>query len=352
MSIILLFAGIIFALAGGALFWSQLQALLFFDKTDGEVIAIEKRTTPPRNSKKEGGPMYYPVIEYIGKGNKLTFTGSTGSGWPAYDIGEQVKVLYSYQKKEARLKSMTPLVAGTIFTLIGIGLCYFFFATYTFSVFSTAAYAVVGFLIITKSRKALQKRDINSFDELKESFRNTEMKTRKGIRPEQSQRINDPSELGREVTKQQPGMKYVGPVFTLVGLAAIGLSIYLGMQRAEFLEKALKADGKVIELIESRSDDSYVYYPRVEFNLPETDRVLTFRHESGSNPPSYRIGESVSVLYDPQNPQNAIIDAGLFNWMGAGLSSMLGILFAAAGLSIIKNRRKYRKLTKPDLSSG
>ncbi|MGK7369289.1 MAG: DUF3592 domain-containing protein [Candidatus Halalkalibacterium sp. M3_1C_030] len=344
MDIILLLAGIIFAFAGGALIWSQLQALLFFDKTDGEVIAIEKKTTPPRDSKKEGGPMYYPVIEYIGKGNKLTFTGSTGSSWPAYDIGDQVKVLYSYQKKEARLKSMTPFVVGLIFSLIGIALCYFFIVNYTFSVFSTAAYAVVGFLLITKVRKALQKRDINSIDELKESFRNTEMKTRKGTQPEQSQRISDPAELSRQVIKRQPAMKYVGPVFTLAGLSVIALSIYLGMQRAEFLGTALKANGKVIELIESRSDDSYVYYPRVEFSLAETDRVFTFRHESGSNPPSYSVGESVSVLYDPQNPQNAIIDAGIFNWTGTGLASILGILFTAAGVSTLKNWFKYKKL--------
>ncbi|HKL17925.1 MAG TPA: DUF3592 domain-containing protein [Halalkalibaculum sp.] len=343
MDIILLLVGVIFALAGGALIWSQLYALLFFDRTDGKVIALERRTTPAGNSKKEGGPMYYPVIEYIGKGNKLTFTGNTGSGWPAYEIGEEVKVLYSYEKKEARLKSMVPILVGFVFALVGLALSYYFIITYTFSVFSTVIYVVAGYLIIRQVRKAMKKRDINSIDELKESFRNTEMKTKRGTDPEQSIRIHSSEELNREIYRKSKGLKFAGPVFTLVGLATIGLSIYLGMERAEFLETAAAASGKVTELIESRSDDSYVYYPMVEFTVPGSDRAVIFRHDSGSNPPSYSVGEVVSVLYDPQNPANAIIDGGLFNWMGTGITSFLGIVFTAAGISIFSHRRKQKK---------
>lgn len=344
MDIILLLVGVLFAVAGAALIWTQLKALLFFDRTEGKVVAIEKRTTPSGDSTKEGGPMYYPVIEYIGKGNKLTFTGSTGSSWPAYDIGEKVKVLYSYRKEKARLKSMVPIMAGLIFALVGLGLCYYFVITFTFSVFSTVIYGLIGVLVITRVNKALKRRDINSFDELKESFRNTEMKTKKGTAPEQSVTIYDSDELRQEVYKKSKGLKFAGPVFTLVGLATIGLSVYLGMERAEFLETAVTASGKVTELIESRSDDSYVYYPMVQFTVPGSDRAVTFRHDTGSNPPSYRVGEDVSVLYDPQNPGNAIIDGGLFNWMATGISSLLGFVFTAAGISTFKHWRKQKKL--------
>ena len=344
MDIILLLVGVLFTFAGGALIWTQLKALLFFNKTDGKVIALEKRTTPAGNSKKEGGPMYYPVIEYIGKGNILTFTAKTGSGWPAYEIGEKVKVLYSFDKKEARLKSMVPVIAGLIFTLVGLALIYFFFVTFTFSVFSAIIYIVVGGLIISRVKKALKKRDIHSFDELKESLRNTEMKTKRGTEPEQNLRIHDQNELNREVYNKSKELKYAGPVFTLVGLATIGLAVYLGLERAEFLETAVAASGKVTELIETRSDDSYVYYPMVEFTVPGSDRVVTFRHDSGSNPPAYRVGEVVSVLYDPQNPAEAIIDGGLLNWMATALTSLLGFVFTAAGITTFNHRRKQKKL--------
>ncbi|NGP75402.1 DUF3592 domain-containing protein [Balneolaceae bacterium YR4-1] len=345
MDIILLLVGAIFAFAGFAILWNQLYALLYFDRAVGKVIALERRTTPESNSRKKGGPMYYPVVEYIGKGNMLTFTGNTGSNWPAYEIGEEVNVLYSYDTKDAQLKSAVPLFIGLIFGLIGLGLCYYFFITFTFSLFSMAIYAFGGILIVRQVKKGLKKRDINSLDELKESFRNTEMKTKKGTAPEQSVRINNTEELNREVFKKSKGLKYVGPVFTLVGLALVGLSIYLGMKRAEFLETALTASGEVTRLIESRSDDSYVYYPMVEFTVPGSEQAITFRHDSGSNPPSYSVGEVVSVLYDPQNPHNAIIDGGLLNWFATALTSLLGLIFAGVGISSVISWQKYKRIT-------
>lgn len=344
MDIVLLLMGLLFLLAGIALFWHQLQALIYFTLVNGKVVAIEKRTTPPTDSKKQGGPIYYPVIEYIVKGNKKTFTGSTGSSWPTRQIGESVTVLYSSQKDEARVKSLIPLIFGVIFGAVGIGLCYIFVSRFTFSLLSLAAYLVVCALIFNSGRKALKKRDISSFDELKESFRNTEMKTRKGVIVEQSNRIYDSDELAEDLIEKSKGLKYVGPTFTLIGLLSLGAAIYLGIQRANFLETAITARGEVVNLIEKRSDDSYVYYPVVEFTLPGSFDVLTFQHDSGSNPPSYTIGEQVQVLYDPENPQNAIIDAGLWNWMATGLVSTLGLLFTMVGISSVKQWKKYRKV--------
>lgn len=344
MDIVLLIVGVIFALVGGVLIWKQLQALIYFSPVEGKVVAIEKRTTPAKGSKKQGGPMYYPVIEYIGSGNIKTLTGSIGSSRPMHEIGERVTVLYSRKKDEARLKSMVTLVMGLFFGLAGLGLCYLFIQVFTFSYFSMAAYAVGGILLVNSGRKALKKRDINSLDELKESFRNTEMKTSKGAGPEETVRIYDPAELTEDIREQSKGLKYVGPVFTVVGLLAIALGVYLGMERADFLETALNADGTVIKLHERRSDDSYVYYPVVEFKLPGSDDVLSFEHDSGSNPPSYRVGEQVQVLYNPRNPRNAIIDAGLFNWFGPGIASVLGLIFVAVGISSIKQWIKHKKL--------
>lgn len=344
MDIVLLIVGVIFAIVGGALIWKQLQALIYFSPVEGKVIAIERRTTPAKGSKKQGGPMYYPVIEYIGSGNIKTLTGSMGSSRPMHEIGESVTVLYSKVKNEARLKSMATMIMGLIFFLAGIGLCYLFIQIFTFSYFSMAAYAAGGIFIVYKGRQALKKRDINSLDELKESFRNTEMKTRKGIEPEEPVRIYDPAELTEDISRQSKGLKYAGPVFTVVGLLVMALGVYLGMERADFLETALTADGEVIKLIERRSDDSYVYYPVVEFKLPGSSDVLSFEHDAGSNPPSYSVGEQVQVLYEPGNPRNAIIDAGLFNWFAPGLASILGLIFASVGISSIRQWMKQKKL--------
>ena len=346
MEIGLLFGGCIFSLIGGALIWQQLSALLYFSKTTGTVVALEKRTTPASGSKKKGGPMYYPVIEYIAKGNKKSFTGSMGVSWPYYEIGEEVKVLYSVKKDQARIKSMIPFVMGIIFGGVGVALCIAFFNTFSFSFFSTGFSVFIGFMIIRGIWKALKKRDISSWDELKESFRNTKMKTKEGIKPEQTLVINSAEELDLDKAKKTKTLKYVGPIFTLVGIAVLALGIYLGIERKNFLETALSTDGEVVELNRKRSDDSYVYYPVVEFSPPGSTNTLTFEHDSGSNPPSYSVGESVEVLYDPQNPNEAIIDAGLMNWFGTGIASFLGLIFTLVGVSSVRRWSKYRKVVK------
>jgi len=337
----LLFGAIIFLLVGLLLFWRQLEALLYFKKVKGKVVALEKRSTPARDSKKEGGPMYYPVIEYIAWGNQKTFTGSMGTSWPTHQIGDEIDVLYSRKKDEARLKSMVPLVMGVVFAGVGVLLFIWFIHTFSFSFFSIGITAVVGIYLIVQIRKGLKKRDISSIDELKESFRNTDMKTRKGTAPEQKLLIESNEELKQDITRSSKNLKYVGPIFTLIGVGVLALGVYLGMERADFLQTALPADGEVIQLNERRSDDSYVYYPVVSFILPGTERTLTFEHDSGSNPPSYSVGEQVSVLYDPDNPQQAIIDAGLLNYMGAGIASLLGSIFALVGISSIRHYRKH-----------
>ncbi len=341
MEIGLLFGAIIFLLVGIYLFWRQLEALLYFKRVKGKVVALEKRITPARGSKKEGGPMYYPVIEYIAWGNQKTFTGSMGSSWPAYQIGDEIDVLYSRKKDEARLKSIVPLVMGLVFAGIGVLLLFWFISVFSLSWFSIGISTVVGIYLIVQIRKGLKKRDISSLDELKESFRNTDMKTRKGIDPEQKLLIESNAELQQDITRSSKNLKYVGPIFTAIGVGVLALGVYLGMERVDFLETALQADGEVIQLNERRSDDSYVYYPVVSFILPDTDRTLTFEHDSGSNPPSYSVGEQVPVLYDPDNPQQAIIDAGLLNYMGAGIASLLGVIFALVGISSIRYYRKH-----------
>lgn len=347
MDIVLLFIGAIFLLAGTLLFWQQLQALLYFKKVPGKVIALEKRGTPASGSKKEGGPMFYPIIEYIARGNIKTFTGSMGSGSPIYRIGEEVSVLYSRKKDEARLKSMIPLVMGSIFAGVGVLMFVIFINVFTFSYFSMAATGAMGIFILVQIRKGLKKRDISSFDELKESFRNTNMKTRKGIAPEHKELITTNDQLQKVEAKSAEKLKFVGPLFTVIGLGVLALGIYLGKERADFLDTALSAKGQVIDLNERRSDDSYVYYPVVEFNLPGTDQVFTFEHDSGSNPPSYSVGEEVTVLYAPDSPGTAIIDAGILNYMGAGIASLLGLIFSVVGIASSRKHLKYRKSMHP-----
>jgi len=346
MEILFLLAGLLFGFIGLYFIWDHIRFLASARTVRGTVTAVEKRTTPADHSKKQGGPIYYPVIKYIADGNYKTFTSRYGMSLPQYEIGETIDVAYSRKRDEARIKQVTPFIVGGIFAAIGIGMCVLFFHVFRFSLISAGMSAAVVVSIFFSGRKLLRRHDISTLDELKESFRNTNMKTRRGTAPEETQLLTDRRELQGDVYKASKSLKWIGPLFTVVGIAVVVLGVYLGKNRAEFLEVAQLSEGEVISLNSRRSDDSYVYYPVVRYTPPGGSSPLTFEHDVGSNPPSYDVGERVQVLFHPDDPTNAIIDAGIMNWFGPGLALLLGLVFATAGIFSVNHWHKIKKSKK------
>ncbi|PIX18670.1 MAG: DUF3592 domain-containing protein [Deltaproteobacteria bacterium CG_4_8_14_3_um_filter_51_11] len=128
----------------------------------------------------------------------------------------------------------------------------------------------------------------------------------------------------------ESGFKIIGWVFTLVaiGLLAAGAIVYRHTER--FIERALVAEGSVVELERRES----VYHPVVSFRAND-GKTVTFSSSIGSRPPSYRKGEKVRVLYDSLNPEDATI-AGVFSlWFPVMILGGIGAVFFLIGGSFI-----------------
>jgi len=346
MEIGFLLVGLLFAFLGLYLIWDHLQFLATAQTVRGTVKAIEKRTTPAEKSRKEGGPIYYPVIQYFAEGKSHTFTSRFGISMPQYEIGETLTVVYSRKGNEARIKQKSPYIFGGIFAVIGIGLCVLFFHIFSFSFWSMVIAAVFTVSFLYSGRKKLRQHDISTLDEFQEAFRNTNMKTKRGTEPEETRLITDKQQLTNDIYKTSKSLRWAGPLFTIIGITAVVLGIYLGKNQATFLEVAQAGVGEVISLNSKSSNDGYVYYPVVRYSPPGSDQAITFEHNVGSNPPSYAVGDPVPVLYHPDNPANAIIDAGILNWVGPGIALLLGLVFTAAGIYSINHWRKLKKSQK------
>jgi hypothetical protein len=61
-----------------------------------------------------------------------------------------------------------------------------------------------------------------------------------------------------------------------------------------------------------------------------------------ARPPMYATGDSVGVLYDPDNPSSARIDHGRWNRAVPILIGGFGLLFCFAGLWVVKRRSTSR----------
>lgn len=112
-------------------------------------------------------------------------------------------------------------------------------------------------------------------------------------------------------------------VFLASGLAFLGVAGWLYFQENQFAINALAAEGQVIGLAESIDSENGAisYAPIVRFQT-EGGRMFDFQSPYYASPPAYEIGQSVSVLYPPENPRDAVLQ-------GAG--NLMVLIFAIVG---------------------
>jgi hypothetical protein len=126
-------------------------------------------------------------------------------------------------------------------------------------------------------------------------------------------------------------------------LAAVGL--VLAYHTYTFSHHAQQASGVVLENIsrvshDSEGKDQTYYYPRVRFHIAGGQDIV-FEGDAGSAPPAHAVGETVTVLYAPQDPKHAIIKDWTM-WFLAGICGLIGTIFAGIGSGVLvwQQRRK------------
>ena len=111
--------------------------------------------------------------------------------------------------------------------------------------------------------------------------------------------------------------KYLLP---LIGICLLTVSFFFQQKTRSFLAQAVKADGVVIDLASSHSSHGTTYAPVVRF-VSQDGTPIQFTSSSSTNPPSYRRGQKVQVVYNQTNPYEAKINSFMSLW---GLPSIVG----------------------------
>jgi hypothetical protein len=143
-------------------------------------------------------------------------------------------------------------------------------------------------------------------------------------------------------------LKIVRWVFTIVGIGLLLGSLFVYQNTRSFLAQAVEANGTVIGLEHSRSSStsssgsSSTYRPVVEFTTAAGKRI-EFTSSVGSNPPSYREGEPVTVLYLAAEPYRAKIKSFFSLWFGLIILLGLGLPFTGVGVGMGLVQSRSRK---------
>ncbi|MEI6533505.1 MAG: DUF3592 domain-containing protein [Candidatus Roizmanbacteria bacterium] len=148
---------------------------------------------------------------------------------------------------------------------------------------------------------------------------------------------------------QKNALSFIGGFFAFIGIIFICVTVWQGSEEMNFLKSASSAKGMVTDVQMVSDDEGSVYHPVVSFKT-ESNKNIIFQGQVGSNPPEYKTGDTVTVKYEKNSPNNAQIENMINQWFLPGIFGILGTIFASIGLVIVivqmkKNDNKNWLLT-------
>lgn len=125
--------------------------------------------------------------------------------------------------------------------------------------------------------------------------------------------INAVEKAGGVVNRLQLGCWIVFANLFLGGFCLWG--VYAGYVSWQLDQNGETTTGIVTSLEESSDGDGgcCVYSPVIEFEA--NGQTYSFEGDNASDPPAYDVGEEVSVLYDPADPNTAQINKWTERWL-------------------------------------
>ncbi len=94
----------------------------------------------------------------------------------------------------------------------------------------------------------------------------------------------------------------VGLVLLPMSLLILLVGVWLYLRTRGFISTAGQATARVVAL--QMDEAGEVYYPIFEFTTAD-GKMLRIKGSTGSNPPRHKVGDVVSLLYDPRRPEDA-----------------------------------------------
>jgi hypothetical protein len=138
--------------------------------------------------------------------------------------------------------------------------------------------------------------------------------------------------------RQRTQLRRLAPFLVLAGIGLLALGVHQSRLLLRLQSTGVRTPGIVTSLVSSSSgNDGVTYHPIVAYTDGHGRKVV-FRDSVGTNPPMYRVGQAVTVLYAPGDEARAVLDRGLWNWLPSVILYVLGAAVFAGGLAALRSR--------------
>ena len=121
-------------------------------------------------------------------------------------------------------------------------------------------------------------------------------------------------------------------VFTNVGFGVLIFAIHRFVWEVRLSRRATATDGVVVGIEEQDSGEGTTFHTKVEFETRDCAKHV-FTSDFGTGWRGHQLGQVVRVLFDPERPQNAIIETQLY--VGPLLFGFVGAFFAGIGFVML-----------------
>jgi Protein of unknown function (DUF3592) len=310
---------------GNALYW-RVHAL----RVSGTVVGVIAE-----------GNVYIPVYRYtLPNGQSCEAKSDTGSNLlRGKETGRTVPLLISpHQPAEARDASNHVLeLIGLVIALPGLWLGYTALSAYPITAMTWIMGAAMLFYLAERGyRIFVPKGQHLTIEEWKKRLAAGHLPAIDLTKVRRIEDIASPAAVQNAQQLQWRNAKWLRPVMALLAVVLLVVGIRQSMTIMHLQSAGLRAPGEVVRLSEERSSGHYSYYPIVRFRAANNVRV-EFKDSIGSNPPSRRVGDKVTVLYLPDDLASAIIDRGVWgNWILPAVLFLFCAIVAGIGIALAR----------------
>lgn len=325
----LIFWGLGGLLVGNAIYWRRHAVRL-----QGEVIGVRRNGNCLNSVYRYRSPSGETLEATSLEGSSSVRGKETGRMVPLWVIPEKPN-----EVQEAGNHVFT--VVGVL--LLGAGVALFWVGVTAWRTgpmtWVVASLAIVHLLqkvrgIIAPKDKALPR---SGWRELLAQVRDARAQARNAQPVQRLEELTALPEYRDKEIRQRAQLRRLAPFLLLAGLGCLALGVHQSKGLLRLESSGMRAPGVVSSFSTSRSGNSVTYYPVVTYTNGADQRVV-FKDHTGTNPPLYRVGEAITVLYLPEETASAIIDRGLWNWLPPVILYLLGAGLSALALALLRGR--------------
>jgi hypothetical protein len=120
-------------------------------------------------------------------------------------------------------------------------------------------------------------------------------------------------------------VKVVGWSFGVLSIIFLVVSFFTFLGTRRFVNSAARAEGTVVKLVERHDNGGTTFRPVFVFR-DSNDCEHEIFSTVGTYPPTHKVGEKVSVLYDSEKPQNAALDGFFDLWLLPLVFGLIGVV--------------------------